>query len=382
MPVIVVPNLWRNPMKKLTVFLIVLFCVSISPLLAQVVLKPKFIKLGKVQSGKAYTLKVQITNTSPQTISLWNLSADCDCTKAHIDKAVLKPKSSTKLTIEYHPPLGEDGFKTRVVRFQVYSQDKRSGIQKTMMQFSFAADLHSPFVLDPTDLDGGVVFTGHTKEIHGKLKLDPKVYRGWALGAATSSVPGLNAQVKALPTPGSYDVLVSVPTGLNTGTYQGQVTILGVSSSPASFIYPFHLNVASLWNLSPSYLDLGVLTPQLFRDWKRKIQIREIYRKSFKILKIEGNPDWLNTHQEKNSLGDMILVLEVDGGKLEKAREKRAALGELTIQTDFKDEPAIKIPLKGTWDIPTVTPTPVISTTPYPTRTPTPSMKVKPENKH
>src|SRR5579859_6692002 len=97
-------------MRKILPVLAFLACLSATQ--AQVLLKPQFQKLGVVQPGKHYHLKVKITNPTNQTISLWNLRADCDCTSAHIGQAVLKPKTSTTMTVDYHPRDGENGFKT------------------------------------------------------------------------------------------------------------------------------------------------------------------------------------------------------------------------------------------------------------------------------
>src|SRR5579863_7365304 len=192
---------------------------------AQINLEPKFQKLGKVEPGKAYHLKAKIKNPTDHTISLWNLRADCDCTSAHIVQAVLKPKASTTLTVDYHPMSGENGFKTFTVNFQVYSQDKSKAISRTQEKFMFSADLHSPFTFDPPVMEGGYGLTGRAQEIHGRLKLDTKVYSSWKPDQGTASIEGFKAQVKALATPGFYGVLLSMAATMEPGNYAGTVTL-------------------------------------------------------------------------------------------------------------------------------------------------------------
>ncbi|HJT24849.1 MAG TPA: DUF1573 domain-containing protein, partial [bacterium] len=237
--------------------LLLAFCSATAQ--AQVILKPKFYQFGKVVPGKAYHLKVKITNPTTQTISLWNLHADCDCTTAHIALAVLKPKTSTTMTVDFHPMEGENGFKNLAVSFQVYSQDNKKAMQRNTEKFLFNADIHSPYTYNPPTLDGGLVFYGHPKEMHGTLKLDHKTYPHWKPGQSPTPAGGLQVQVKPMATPGLFDVQLSAPETLSVGTYTGAVTLVGQGEEDPSFHYPFRLVVATLWSIVPQRLDFGNL---------------------------------------------------------------------------------------------------------------------------
>lgn len=358
--------------NKKWVFLTAIVLLGPTNVNAQVVLKPKFYKFGVVIPGKTYHLNVKIANPTDQTISLWNLRVDCDCTTAHIAQAVLKPKTSTLMNIKYHPMAGVNGLKTFYINFQVYSQDKNKGIRRNMEKFIFTAELHSPYSLDPPILEGGYGLVGHERESHGTLKLDTKTYPQWQPDSAGTSIGGFQAQVKSLATSGVFDVLLSMASTIGIGSYEGSINITGKGNKAEAFQYPFRATVGSLWNITPGSLELGELDPTKLKNWKSSTQVRESYGKPFKIETVEGLPDWLKYHMDKSPVGDILIKWEIDKGKLEKAKNGLLSL-ELVVKTDRKDEPEFKIAIHGVKGhqtksksiLPGVT-TPSISTSPAP----------------
>jgi len=352
-------------MKARYLLSVVMMVFFYSCVQGQVVLSPKYHQFGKVKPGKTYHLKATISNPTDQTVSLWNLRADCDCTVAHIAKAVLKPKASTTLTIDYRPDLGENGFKNLTVNFQVYSQDKVHGIQRKMETFMFNAEVHSPYLFIPTTLDASETLFGHEKKTQGELALDKETYPQWQAGKAGSSLGGFETDIKPSKTPGIYDVFLTVPATTQPGDYKGQIVISGKKAKDTSFQYPFHAIVGSLWNVEPKFLNIDDLDPEKLKNWKFETQIRNVYGKNFKVLKVDGAPQWLSFDQDKNKAGDFVLRWKINEDELKKSFKK--PFGSLIqITTDSKEEPTINIVLNAFWPAPTATPTPKVTATPSP----------------
>lgn len=284
------------------------------------------------------------------------------------------------MTIDYHPALGEDGFKNLSVSFTVYTKDIKNALQRTYEKFLYTSKVSSPYVFQPSPLEGSLVLTGHSTQSHGLLKLDTKDYPGWHPDPTVVVTPQpFTAQIKPLPTPGIFDVILTTSEKTPPGSYSGTIQFTGKSIGKGKttelFQYPFKTTVGSIWFTSPAILDLGVLDPVNFKDWKKSTVIREIFRKPFKILKVEGLPVWLEYEIGKSPVGDLQIRWKIKEDDLKKNKDKNFP-ENLVIKTDSKEETEIDIPLRASWLVPTPVPTKVPA--PQLTATQTPVATVKP----
>jgi hypothetical protein len=244
-------------------------------------------------------------------------------------------------------------------------QDKAHGIQRKMEAFMFNAEVHSPYLFAPTTLDAGETLFGHEKKAQGKLTLDKETYPKWLVGKTEASVTGFITDLKPSKTPGSYDVFLTVPATTQPGDYKGQIIISGKKTKDETFQYPFHAIVGSVWNVEPKFLNVGDLNLDKLKNWKFETQIRNVYGKKFKVIKVDGIPKWLSFDQDKNKAGDFVLHWKINADELKKSfKTPFTPLIQLT--TDSKEEPTIDIVLNAFWPAPTATPTPRVTATSTP----------------